>query len=175
MMNLKTHPMKLTLAVLAVAMAGSVALTAQAQPMGGMHHGHRGHMGAEGPRGGMHLSERMLDRIKATPEQRTQIRSIMDAARKDLQAQREAGRALREQSMQLFTQPNVDANAAEALRQKQLAQHDQASKRMMQAMLEASRVLTPEQRAQIAGDLKKRGEMMERHQRERRALEAPKS
>jgi Spy/CpxP family protein refolding chaperone len=175
MMNLKPHPMKLTLAVLAIAMAGSVALTAQAGPMGDMHHGHRGHMGAEGSRGGMHLSDRMLERIKATPEQRTQIRSIMDAARKDLQAQRESGRALREQSMQLFTQPNVDANAAEALRQKQLAQHDQASKRMMQAMLEASRVLTPEQRAQIAGDLKKRGELMQRHQRERRALEAPKS
>ena len=174
-MNLKTHPIKLTLAVLAVAMAGSVALTAQAGPMDGMHHGDRGHMGAPGPRGGMHLSERMLDRIKATPEQRTQIRSIMDAARKDLQAQREAGRALREQSMQLFTQPNVDANAAEALRQKQLAQHDQASKRMMLAMLEASRVLTPEQRAQIAADLKKRGDMMQRHHRERQALEAPKS
>lgn len=173
--------MKLTLAALVIAMAGSVALTVQAQPMGGMQggmeHGHHGGkmMGGDGARGGMQLSERVLDRVKATPEQRTQIRQIMDAARKDLQGQHEAGRALREQSMQLFTQPNVDANAAEALRQKMLAQHDQSSKRMLQAMVESSRVLTPEQRAQLADGLKKRRDMMERHQRERRTLEAPKS
>lgn len=180
-MTLRTHPMKLTLAALAVAMAGSIALTVQAQPTGGMHggmeHGHHGgkSMRSDGARGGMHLSERMLDRIKATPEQRTQIRQIMESAHKDLQGQREAGRSLREQSMQLFTQPNVDANAAEALRLKMLAQHDQSSKRMLQAMVDASRVLTPEQRAQMADGLKKRHDMMERHQRERRTLEAPKT
>ena len=85
----------------------------------------------------------------------------------DLAAQREAGRALRLQAMNVFTQPNVDANAAEALRQQMLARHDQASKRMMQAMIEASRVLTPDQRRQLAEGLAKRQEMMQRHQRER--------
>lgn len=175
-MKTLTHPTKLMLAALLVGATGMTALTAQAQPMGGHHSRHGAMMGADGTRGaGMHLSDRMLDRIKATPEQRTQIRSIMDAARKDLQGQREAGRALREQQMQLFTQPNVDANAVEALRQKQLAQHDQTSKRMMQAMVEASRVLTPEQRSQLAGDLKQRRDMMERHLRERRSIDAPKS
>ena len=44
---------------------------------------------------------------------------------------------------------------------------------MMQAMLEVSRVLTPEQRAQLAERMKQRREMMERHRRERRALEQP--
>lgn len=176
-MKTLTHPMKLTLAALVVAVAGTAASMAQAQPFGGRHGGHGPMMGADGMRGpGMAMGERMLDRVKATPEQRSQIHQIMDTARKDLQAQHEAGRALRDQQMQLFTQPNVDANAAEALRQKQLAQHDQASKRMMQAMLDASRVLTPEQRAQLASDLKQRRDMMERHQRERRALDpAPKS
>jgi protein CpxP len=43
-----------------------------------------------------------------------------------------------------------------------LAQHDQASKRMMQAMLEASRVLTPEQRAKMADMAGQRRAMMER-------------
>jgi Spy/CpxP family protein refolding chaperone len=121
------------------------------------------------------MSERALDRINATPEQRAQLKAIMESARKDLAAQREGGRALREQLTQAFTQPTVDARAVEALRQQMLARHDQASRRMMQAMVEASRVLTPEQRTQMAALAKQRGEMMERHQRERRALEAPKS
>lgn len=177
-MKTLTPPVKLTLATLAVALAAALALVAPAQAMGpwqagGGHHGPMA--GPDGAMGPMRFGERLLDRVKATPEQRTQIRSIMDAARKDLQAQRDAGRALRQQQLQLFAQPNVDANAAEALRQKQLAQHDQASKRMLQAMIDASRVLTPEQRAQIASDFQKRRDMMERHQRERRTLEAPKS
>jgi protein CpxP len=63
---------------------------------------------------------------------------------------------------QLFTQPTVDARAVETLRQQMLAQHDQASKRMMQAMLDGSRVLTPEQRAKMADMAGQRRAMMER-------------
>jgi Spy/CpxP family protein refolding chaperone len=92
-----------------------------------------------------------------------------------MSAQREAGRALRQQAMALFAQPQVDADAVEALRQKQLAMHEAASKRMTTAMLEISRVLTPEQRKQMAEYMSQRGEMMQRHQRERQAVEAPKS
>jgi Spy/CpxP family protein refolding chaperone len=77
--------------------------------------------------------------------------------------------------MALFAQPPVDATAVEALRQKQLAQHDAASKRMTTAMLEISRVLTPEQRKQMSDYMAQRSEMMQRHQRERQAVEAPKS
>ena len=77
--------------------------------------------------------------------------------------------------MELFRQPTVDANAAEALRQQMLQQHDQASRRMLQAMLDVSRVLTPEQRAQLAQRMQQRREMMQRHEQERRQLEpAPK-
>ena len=73
-----------------------------------------------------------------------------------------AGRGLHDQMRQLFTQPTVDARAVETLRQQLLAQHDQASKRMMQAMLEGSRVLTPEQRAKMADMAGQRRAMMER-------------
>lgn len=130
-----------------VALSSTVMLSAEAAPgPGGPHGGHHG-----GPMmGGMMMGERMLDAVNATPEQRTQVKQIMDAARTDLQAQREAGRALHEQMRQLFAQPTVDARAAETLRLQALAQHDAASKRMMQAMLEVSRVLTPEQRARLA-------------------------
>ena len=69
-------------------------------------------------------------------------------SRADMAANRVAGQALREQVSELFVQPEVDAVAAEALRQQMLAQHDRRSQRMMQAMLELSQVLTPEQRQQ---------------------------
>ncbi len=171
---------RLSLAALALATLSVFALPAMAQPMGGMQggpgmHGDM-HGGPHGMRGGMgHMPERLLNDVKATPEQRTQIKQIMDAAHKDLQAQREAGRALREEGMRLFTQANVDANAVEALRQKRLAQHDQASKRMTQAMLDASRVLTPEQRQQLAQRMQQRQQMMQRHRQERQALGERKS
>ena len=84
---------------------------------------------------------------------------------------RESGRALLQQLLSLFTQPIVDAKALEALRQKLLAHHEQASRRMTQAMLDASRVLTPEQRKQMADRMAQRRSMMERHRAERQSLE----
>jgi Spy/CpxP family protein refolding chaperone len=162
---------RLLLAGLVLAVAGTAALTVQAAPgHDGPGHHHRGDMGMGLPMFGGHV-ERMLDGVKATDAQRAQIKQILQAARADLKAQRESGRALHEQMRSLFTQPTVDANAAEALRQQMLARHDQASKRMMQAMLDVSRVLTPEQRQQLAQQMQQRREMMERHMRERRQLQ----
>lgn len=183
----RNRPMsRLMLATLLVAGAAAVALPSWARPMGGMgpdgpgpmaHMGPGDRMGPgmHGDMGPMGLSPRMLDAVKATPEQRTQLQQIMEAARKDLQALRESGRSLRDEHLALFSQPNVDARAAEALRQKQMALREQASKRQMQAALDASRVLTPEQRKQLADTMQKRRQMMERHLQERRAMDAPKS
>lgn len=173
-MTPRSNPLKMFAFGAVLAVAGTVALTAVAQPMAaGMHGGHGAGIGGMGM--GMQMPERMLDQVNATPEQRTQIKQIMQAAATDMKAQHESGRALRDQAMQLFTQPNVDANAVEGLRQKMLSQHDQTSKRVMQAMLDSSKVLTPEQRLKLADMQKQRRDMMERHQRERSAMPAPKS
>ncbi len=153
-----------TLLGVAMAIAGTVSLTAFAAP-----HEHGGPHG-----GGMfhgRMIERMLDTAGASDAQRSQIRQIAQAAAADMKSQHEAGRALRERQMALFTAPTVDANAVEQLRQQQLAQHDQASKRMTQAMLDISRVLTPEQRVKIAERMKQRRDLMERQHRERSELD----
>ena len=178
---------RIWMATLALALAAA-AVPAQAHgggmtgmgpmaPMGPM--GHHAAMGPGGPGAGApmmgRMLDRMLDQVGATAEQRTQIRAIADAAAADLQAQRDAGRALREQSLQLFAQPTVDANAVEAQRQKMLQHQDQVSRRMTQAMLDVSRVLTPEQRAQWAERMGQRKQMMERHQRERRQFDGPRT
>ena len=162
------------------AVLGTVTLSTFAQPSGygpghgpggmhggpgmGMMHGGGPGMGMMGGRG----MERMLDSVNASAEQRTQIRAIFERARTDMQAQHESGRALRQQMMTLFTQPVVDANAVEALRQQGMQRHDAASRRMTQAMVEASRVLSPEQRKQLADQAAKRSEQMQRHLHERR-------
>lgn len=157
---------RLLSAGLFVALAGTAMLSAQASPMDGGGHRHGGGMMggpmAGGPMMGGMQGGRMLDAVGATAEQKAQVKQIMDAAQTDLKAQRDAGRGLHDQMHQLFTQPTVDARAVETLRQQMLAQHDQASKRMMQAMLEASRVLTPEQRAKMAEMAGQRRAMMER-------------
>ena len=155
---------RLLLATLTLAVAAGVSQTAMANPFGG-HDGHHSMMG------GPHRVERMLDGVNATPEQRAQIKQIMQAAHTDMKAQHEAGRKLREQSQALFAQPTVDARAAEALRQQMLAQHDQASKRKLQVMLDVSRVLTPDQRKTLADRMEKRRSMMERHRSERESME----
>lgn len=152
-----------------VALAGA-AVGAQAQ-------GTRGH-GMGGEQGMMmfggnpehvgRMVDHMLDGLNATDAQRSQIKQIATAAATDLKAQHEAGRALRDKGLQIFAAPTVDAGAAEALRQQMLAQHDQASKRVLQAMLDVSKVLTPEQRAKVGERMKHRQAMMqERMQRDR--------
>lgn len=169
---LSSRAVRLAAGGLVLAVAGTFALVATAQPHGGGHHGGGHHaMSMGGPMMKGRMLERMLDRVNASDAQRAQIRQIVAAARTQAQGQREQHRALREQAMRVFTQPNVDANAAEALRQQMLAQHDQASRRHMQTMLDIARVLTPEQRQQIAQRIAERRSMMQRHRSERQQLD----
>jgi len=175
-------PLRMMALAVWLAVGASVAQTASAQPQpmsGGAEyrHGQRGAadmghgmdhgMGLGSPR----MMGRMLDAVNATAEQRAQIKQITDAARTDMKARHDAGRQLRADSAALFAQPTVDARAAEALRQQMLAQHDQASKRQLQTMLDISRVLTPEQRKTLAERVTQRRAMMERQRAERMSAE----
>jgi Spy/CpxP family protein refolding chaperone len=170
--------MRWLLAATCIAVSSATALSAWAQPMPGAgmmgHHESRG--GHGGPEQIGRQLDHMLDGLNATDAQRAQIKQIAQAAEADLKTQRDAGRALRDKQMQIFTAPTVDANAAEAVRAQMVAQHDQVSRRTTQAMVEASKVLTPEQRAKLGERLKQRqaqmNERMQRMDRERSA--APK-
>ncbi len=161
--SLKSRGAKRVAFSVLLAAAGMFAVSAWAHGPG---HG-RGGPGFGGP--GMFLGkpehiERGVDRalrsVNPTDAQRAQIKQIAVAAAADLKAQREAARGQRDQALALFTAPVVDARAVESLRQQNLARHDQASKRITQAMLDISNVLTPEQRAQLAERAKKRAEHM---------------
>ena len=143
---------------------------------GGMHGGHHGGMGGMMFRGSPERMnrgiDRLLDGLNATDAQRTQIKQIAAAAAADLRTQAQAGRAIRERGMQALLAPNVDAAAAERVRQEMLQHHDQMSRRSQQAMLDAARVLTPEQRARIGERIRDRqarhADRMKRMEREPR-------
>jgi len=166
------HGARMLAAALLLALAGAfVSVAAHAQAA--MPPGPQGHGYGHGEFGGGRGLERMLDSVNASADQRSRIQEIMKSARADLRAQHEASRGLREQMATLFAQPTVDARAVESLRQQMLQQHDQSSRRWTQAMLDASAVLSADQRAQLAERMKQRRDMMQRHQRERRALDQP--
>lgn len=152
----------------ALVLAAGTAVGVAASPRG--HHGSGGHpmacdgagmMGMAGPMGmAGRGSERMLERLGASAEQRAQIDRIVEQSRQDMRSRAETRRALHDQMAALFAQPAVDAAAVEALRQQMQAEHDQASQRRTQTMLAISEVLTPEQRAQMAQWHQQRGEAM---------------
>ncbi len=159
---------------------------ADAQPamhagQGGPQHAAHHRMGSDSGMGmgmgmgmpGMAFPERMLDDVGASAEQKSKLRGIYKAAGDDMRTQQQASRALRAQMVALMAAPQVDAAAAEALRQQQLARHDTVTKRALQAMLDAQAVLTPEQRAKLAERMATRRSMME-HRHERRAPDAMK-
>lgn len=151
------RPARLMIATLVLAAGAAVLQTAAAAPRGGEGMGAPPMMMMDG----RHL-DRMLDAANASAEQRSQIKAIAEAARADLKALHEAGRPLQEQMVALFTQPTVDARAAEVLRQQLVAQHDRASQRRMQAMLDVSRVLSAEQRKALADRMAEHRAAMER-------------
>jgi Spy/CpxP family protein refolding chaperone len=186
-MKSPTRSFKRPVAVAVITMAGALAAYAQTGPGAGpgygpgygpgpghgpMMHGGPGD-GAGGFMGGMIY--RMLDRVNATPEQRTQIQQIVERNREAMRAEHDAGRALRDQAMALFAQPDIDVRAVEALREKQVARMDAASRQVTQAMLDIAKVLTPDQRKQMADEMQQRRAMMERRWRERQGTPAGKS
>ena len=95
------------------------------------------------------LSDKTLQAIGATPDQRAKILAIQNQARADRQAQRQAHGNVRIEMAQALAAPTVDPAAAEAARQKMLAQMDAASQRKLQARLMIAAVLTPDQRQQL--------------------------
>jgi periplasmic protein CpxP/Spy len=112
--------------------------------------------------------DRMLDEVQASAAQRAQIRQIAGAARDDLRKLREAAPDLRKDTLNVLTQPSIDAGAAEQARQKMLAQQDAVSKRTLTAMLDVAKVLTPEQRTQLGEKLKARQAEREQRREQRR-------
>ena len=101
--------------------------------------------------------DRMAQRLQLQPSQREDMRRIAQAAAQDLRPLRDEARALHEERQRLWAQPALDEAAIQALSQRSQAVHERLSARTQQAMLEAARVLTPEQRQRLAQGVDRRG------------------
>lgn len=140
-------------AVLALAGIGAAGAMGGGHGMGphfmemGMKHG--GHFAGRG-------FGRALEAVDATAEQEERIWAIIDDARADLRPMMREFRDSRATVMELLSAPTIDRTAAETLRAERIAAIDEASKKMVAAALDAAEVLTPEQRATLAEQIKER-------------------
>jgi protein CpxP len=139
----------------------ALAATSATAWAAGPAHGMGGPMGPM-DKPGEHIVEHWMRGLDLQPTQREQLQALAQAARADMQPLRQEGRALREERQRLLAAPTLDEAALEALRQRELAWHDRLTARMNRFMIDAAKVLTPEQRQRWAERLQQRTERKHR-------------
>ncbi len=154
---------KLTITLLTgTLLAGGLGLTvpalAERSDMGGcwkqghaMQHGH-GHRFGDGSR-----IERMMEHLDVNEDQRTQVETIVDNTRPQLQAVREKKQETRKQIRELVHSGNYDEVAISALADEQAANVKSKIMLRTRMMSEILAVLTDEQRAQLEQFKRMRG------------------
>jgi len=88
--------------------------------------------------------------LDASSDQQMRIAGIFKAAVADLRPLREKWQADRTQAIAVLTAPNIDRAAIERVRAEQIEIAETASKRIAQALADASEILNPDQRRRIA-------------------------
>ena len=96
------------------------------------------------------MTKHMAIELDATADQQAKIAGIAKAAVADLRPLREKAQAAHGQAVALLTAPTIDRSAIEQLRAQQIGLAETASKRIAQAVADASEVLNPEQRRKVA-------------------------
>jgi len=115
---------------------------------------------AHGPSGHkmeMHLDHMnaMLTKIGASEAQRSQVEGILEGAFSELETMQHSHHDTLGKAHELLLAPSVDRAAIENLRASQIRACDEASKRMVTAFEDAAEVLSPEQRAALAAEVRK--------------------
>lgn len=95
--------------------------------------------------------------IGANADQQEKLSVIAKGLVKDVLPVREKMQTARQQARDLLTAQTVDRAALEKLRADQIATHEAASKRLVQALADAADILTPEQRKKLNDLLPSRG------------------
>ena len=101
------------------------------------------------------VTERALKKVDATDDQKARIKPIADDLAAALYGFREEHRAIRSRFIKAFEADKVDPGEVAKIREDALALADRASKKMTEAMVKASEVLSPGQRRKLAEHWKK--------------------
>ncbi len=102
--------------------------------------------------------ERALDEIEATEEQRAQILAIKERVVASMQARKGERQAMKQEMLSFWTEENPDPAKVHAKVDERLDARRAAAHEMADAMIEVHRILTPEQRAELAQLIEKRHE-----------------
>jgi Spy/CpxP family protein refolding chaperone len=125
---------------------GVAATTAYAHP------GDQAEAGGQMPGGDMEFGarrlEHLLDKVNATPAQRTQIEGIWNNLRPQMKANHQQHMALHQQMAAAFTAPTVNAAQIEQLRQQSMTLADKRSQLFTQGLVQTAQVLSQDQRKQ---------------------------
>ncbi len=95
------------------------------------------------------MSSWLLSDVDATAEQRARIAQIVKDAVGELQPLRDRHQAAHRETLQLLAASTIDRARLEKLRSEQVQLADTASRRLLQATMDAAEALTPEQRAKL--------------------------
>jgi protein CpxP len=103
--------------------------------------------------------DKMLAAVDATPDQKARVHEILKGAMQSMGPLHERLASAHVELHQLLIAPTIDRAALEHLRAEKMADVDQASRTLVQALGDAAEVLTPEQRAKV-------GKLMAEHHSE---------
>jgi protein CpxP len=136
--------------LVAIPLILSAAALAYAHKAGGHHGSHDSHHIE------MHLDHmaRMLTRIGASDAQKSQIDGILRAGFTSLKAAKDTHHAAFGQFHELLLSPSIDRAGIESLRAEQIRSLDDLSRNLASAMGDAAEVLSPEQRAALAREIR---------------------
>jgi len=116
----------------------------------GAGHGHFAKMSPEACQDRVDFAaEWVLRKVDATPEQTEKVKGILGDTAKDLCAMAERHRRNHDALLNEFTKPVVDREAVERIRKSGMQMADEATIRIMNALTDASDVLTQEQRKEL--------------------------
>ena len=93
---------------------------------------------------------RMLAVAEATPEQKARIHEILKSAFEQVMPLHQKLASTHRDLHRILFAPAIDRAALEQLRAERMADVDQASRVLVQALADAAEVLTPAQRARVA-------------------------
>jgi protein CpxP len=143
---------RLTVVAIAASLVAIVGGTLAFAHSGGDRHGH---MAGRGSADHLEHMQAMLTKIGATEAQKKQIEGILEPAFDEMKAAHESHSAAFKQFHDEITAPSIDRARIETLRAAQVKSLDEASRRLVTAISDAAEVLSPDQRAALAEQMRK--------------------
>jgi Spy/CpxP family protein refolding chaperone len=102
--------------------------------------------------------QHILDKVGATPGQRSQIQAIWSGLRPQIKTLRQQHMALHQQMVTALTGATINAAEVEKLRQQSIALTDKTSALFTQGIVATAQVLTPDQRKLAQQELAQRAQ-----------------